>query len=221
MAKPSPVMGNPFQDHLDGNYWLGFFSADGCLHRTYKAGSSIKLKIGKKDIDHLKAYRDFLGIDNAITPTERCNVISFGSKEIFDYMLSLGIKTQDLPDELIECPDFMRGLIDGDGCINDNYGPTPVVRLSLCCEEVLAKKLAFKYGFRAEPVKGIWRIRTSANRAEDFLTQVYSKKGPVLKRKKDKLVSIMNARLLSSLRENSRIQINPLNYDRMNLPYEI
>lgn len=128
-----------FNEHFFDNinteekaYWLGFIYADGYITKGYlRNGLGISISI--KDIDHLKKFKEAIQATNPIRTyinktgfkenTQYCRLI-LHSKKLCDTMIKQGVvehKTNILkpppflPDELKH--HFIRGYIDGDGCI--------------------------------------------------------------------------------------------------------
>lgn len=116
------------QDSPDKYYWLGFLGADGCVVNN-------TLSIELKDIDkrHLEKFNLFFENTNPIK--ERINNLNvsciktqINSYELVKYLKEYNIyqnksKTYTIPEDKIPkeyIMDFIRGLIDGDGCIRIN-----------------------------------------------------------------------------------------------------
>jgi hypothetical protein len=122
--KRRTVKDNPFINGNinNSNYWLGFFAADGFINST-KIGITLKYS----DINHLYKFKDFIGYDIPVKRKvskdsyERCETY-FRSPLIVKYLINLGITprksiTLDYKGEFTN--DFLRGVIDGDGCIRE------------------------------------------------------------------------------------------------------
>lgn len=105
-------------------YWLGFLYADGCVASGRR--SDIELSLQLSDKEHLQKFKDFIGFEGKlITDSYRCRV-TFKNNKIKSDLIKLGctprksltltFPTEDqVPKELI--PHFIRGYLDGDGCI--------------------------------------------------------------------------------------------------------
>lgn len=101
-------------------YWLGFIYADGWVGDT-----EFRLHLSKKDLEHLKLFREHLSSNHPIHPAF-ANTISFniGNKKIVKDLSALGViprKTfvveyPNIPERLNR--HFIRGVFDGDGCIH-------------------------------------------------------------------------------------------------------
>lgn len=116
------------EDSSDKYYWLGFIGADGCVVDN-------TLSIELKDIDekHLQKFNSFFENTNPIEKrvnnlNVNCVKAKINSFELVEYLKQYNIyqnksKTYTIP--LNKIPekflmDFIRGLIDGDGCIRIN-----------------------------------------------------------------------------------------------------
>jgi hypothetical protein len=119
------VKKNYFNDFENQNcyYWLGFLAADGNVSSKL---NTIGVSLQIKDISHLMKYVEFLGGGLTINRSihhkkyEQANV-RFNDKESKDFLISLGITpnktfTIKVKDDIINWH-FIRGLVDGDGCI--------------------------------------------------------------------------------------------------------
>lgn len=120
------VKDNPFirNNIKDSEYWLGFIAADGFI-----SGTKIGISLKSTDIDHLYKFKKFLGYEVSIKKRimkssnrnnhEICEIY-FRSQLVSEYLISLGIipkKSITLNYKGIITNDFLRGVIDGDGCI--------------------------------------------------------------------------------------------------------
>ena len=120
-------------DNIDSSekaYWLGFITADGYVHKNKHM---LRIKIGKRDEEHLIKFINFIGGDismlkyeiHSITKNKNCYV-SLYSKEITNALYKLGIFQAKSGKERIPninqkyIVDFIRGLWDGDGFIREN-----------------------------------------------------------------------------------------------------
>lgn len=149
-------------------YWLGFIYADGWItanSRHYEFAIELK----REDEYILKALNEELGGNHLITQKHRkmiicdnthesesfTSVLRVNSKEIVSGLNKNGIdfnktKTTTIPmvsDDLF--PDFLRGYIDGDGCIhrmNKNILGIHITSANKCGLEYIKKKLEKLYG---------------------------------------------------------------------------
>lgn len=115
-------------DTEEKSYWLGFLYADGCIMDT---GSNIRLSlaINVGDIEHLEKFKEFLNTDAPIHiyksnyGTEYCR-IQILDKYLCGQLINKGVYIRKT--EILTFPSFLdkslvrhfiRGYIDGDGCI--------------------------------------------------------------------------------------------------------
>ena len=110
-------------DSEEKAYWLGFLMADG-----YNSGQHIALTIQYRDFNHLKKFRNFMSSNARIRfrSSDHTVTINICSKQICNDLNKLGVvkgKTycgsypcyQVMPKQYTR--DFIRGFLDGDGCI--------------------------------------------------------------------------------------------------------
>lgn len=125
-------------------YWLGFIYADGWVRLIYFGSKVIKGEVGLElkdtDVGHLEKLRNQVGGEHKIVFKERDKIICdasyishtrsatlrFYSKEMALDLISQNIieRKTDFPNYPIVKDslfiDFLRGYIDGDGCISIN-----------------------------------------------------------------------------------------------------
>ena len=109
-------------------YWLGFLGADGCV-----VNNTLSIELKANDKEHLEKFNIFF--ENTAPITERINNLNvscvktqINSFELIEYLKQYHIyqnksKTYTIPENKIPkqyLMDFIRGLIDGDGCIRIN-----------------------------------------------------------------------------------------------------
>jgi len=125
---------NAFSDILSESqaYWLGFLFADGYVSSVN--GKRVGLSLKRDDREHIEKFRVFLKSDYPI-----CDYVSSGytntnysrivisSDQLYDNLVSYGVKEHKsniltfptyMTDELTR--HFIRGYVDGDGCITSN-----------------------------------------------------------------------------------------------------
>ena len=117
-------------DNEEASYWLGFLYADGNISST---GNRLEVRLSIKDIGHLEKFRSFLKLSTEIR-TGVCNGNGFchlaiRNKHLWNTLNNLGcsprksliLKFPKLnifkgnKKELIK--HFIRGYVDGDGCL--------------------------------------------------------------------------------------------------------
>lgn len=133
-----------FFDEIDSEikaYLLGYIIADGCIE---DCSSRVLLGCHRNDLPILHLFKQFICPDNKITERGNKIKLSFKSNHMISVLKQkyhiLPRKTYDInfefPFELIEDKyqrHFVRGFIDGDGCIFYNRHPTykRVTRISV------------------------------------------------------------------------------------------
>lgn len=113
-------------------YWLGFLYADGSIHST---SNIVSLSLAIKDIDHMKKFNSFLkNKKDIIVFNSKCNgkeyasvKVSVCNKHFKERLIQLGclpckslllsFPSIDIFENKELVYDFIRGYIDGDGCI--------------------------------------------------------------------------------------------------------
>jgi hypothetical protein len=127
-------------DNEEKAYWLGFVYADGNIRdteslykRTGKNHYTIEVSLKSSDINHLNKFRKFLEAETTVKVSkvgdrsERCR-LSLSDKHLWNILNSYGCvpnkslklkfpnKEIFLHESLIR--HFIRGYVDGDGCIS-------------------------------------------------------------------------------------------------------
>lgn len=125
-------------DTKEKSYWLGFLFADGWIYSNRKARSyCVGLELHKNDIAILERFVSDVGYDTKILFRNRdicfngysytadtCYVRIF-SKHMFQSLMNHGIVQDKTHSDIYPRIDhfqnaFIRGFMDGDGCICDN-----------------------------------------------------------------------------------------------------
>lgn len=105
-------------------YVVGLIATDGCLSND---GRHIDLT--SKDLEQLQNFKKILKLNNKIGLkssgylSQKCTHVQFGNVKLYRFLLSIGLtprKSKTLgpvkvPDKYFR--DFLRGSLDGDGCI--------------------------------------------------------------------------------------------------------
>lgn len=143
MSRKQYVNENAFDsiDNEEKAYWLGFIYADGnvsdyeTIYKTrHKAVYRIEVSLKSDDIGHLEKLKKFLGWEGKVkisktnfTRSDRCRLF-FNSKHMWHVLTAYGCTpkkslTLVFPDLSIfkdktVVPHFIRGYVDGDGCIS-------------------------------------------------------------------------------------------------------
>lgn len=113
-------------------YWIGFLTADGYLNEQR---NSLTLKLGAIDLNHLKKFALFMedteesikqDVGGAYNKDNICYYLNYNSKELTQdlkqYNIFQGKSGKEIPcifDNLELQKSYIRGLIDGDGCVNN------------------------------------------------------------------------------------------------------
>ncbi len=109
---------------------VGLITTDGCL-----SSDGRHIDITSKDSQFLQAIKLATGIKNKIGAkyngnNQRSFHIQVGNKNLYEFLLSIGLsRNKSLTLGALEIPnqyfvDFLRGVIDGDGCIRSWTHPT-------------------------------------------------------------------------------------------------
>lgn len=126
---PAPHVGNKksfYWEKLEPEklwYFIGLITSDGCL-----CNDGRHIDITSKDISLLEDLKKSLDITNRITPKDNGQGsesfrIQIGSVSFYEFLLSIGLSPKksltlkDLKVPKNQFDNFLRGLIDGDGCI--------------------------------------------------------------------------------------------------------
>jgi hypothetical protein len=119
------VLVNPFEDlSLDSvQYWLGYICADGNISKDPRNRINVSSNL---DPDHLDSYCEFVGQGTKVASyiNKRYSVmeysVNFSNKKIKEFLVSLGITPNKSLDIKLSMPltsAWLRGLMDGDGCV--------------------------------------------------------------------------------------------------------
>ncbi len=104
-------------------YLVGLITSDGCL-----SSDGRHINITSKEQDFLNNVNQILGAGNRIGTKDKGKInqtyqIQFSNRNFYDFLLSIGLtQNKSLTLGALKVPiqyfvDFLRGLIDGDGCI--------------------------------------------------------------------------------------------------------
>ncbi len=104
-------------------YLVGLITSDGCLSRDGR-----HIDVTSKECDFLLKIKARFGLSNKIgikynSLKQKNFHIQLSNKNFYDFLLSIGLKpSKSLTLKALTIPsyyfsDFLRGLIDGDGCI--------------------------------------------------------------------------------------------------------
>lgn len=114
-------------DTAEKAYWIGFITADGYINEERQW---LSIKLQGSDINHLYKFADFVGCSRDAVKIEYHNItkkplccISLYSSYIVNALVQKGLRQNKSDKEhVVEVPydfikDYIRGIIDGDGCI--------------------------------------------------------------------------------------------------------
>ena len=171
------------KDSHDKFYWLGFIAADGAIVKN-----TLSIELKSIDENHLKLFNDFS--ENTKTIDKRINTLNkkyvkaqINSYELVQYLkrynliqnksLIYTIPEDKIPKEYMM--DFLRGLIDGDGCIRINNHQQ--ISLSFCggsekCVEQVKKLLGIDNKTKLD--KQTYSFQVTGNiKAKTILDKIY------------------------------------------------
>ncbi|MDD4894873.1 MAG: LAGLIDADG family homing endonuclease [Candidatus Omnitrophica bacterium] len=111
-------------------YLVGLIATDGCLCTDGR-----HIDITSQDFQFLQAVEEATGIKNKIGAkyngrNQRSFHIQIGNKNLYNFLVSIGLsQNKSLTLGALEIPneyfmDFLRGVIDGDGCIRSWVHPS-------------------------------------------------------------------------------------------------
>jgi len=118
---------------MESCYWAGFIAADGCVFIDYKKSMyRISIHLHKKDIGHVRKFREFLNCKNKISTNKDSCYIQICSKHMTS---SLERNFNIVPNKslILEPPKkmpkkfishYIRGYFDGDGHLGYKKGST-------------------------------------------------------------------------------------------------
>lgn len=185
-------------------YAIGLITTDGNL-----SSDGRHITFVSKDIDLIKTFKLCLGLNNRITPkksgysNKMYNKIQFGNVKFYRWLIKIGLmpdKTKvvakvDIPDKYF--PDFLRGHLDGDGCICVYQDPiypnsqrlyTRFISASLPHIQWLQKRMSSLLkikGYICQHARGTFELTYAKNESQTLLNVMYYNNiVPCLKRKR-------------------------------------
>lgn len=206
-----------FNDHIfdkidseEKAYWLGFLYADG---NVASKSNNIELSLSSKDISHLEKFNKFLNNSSKIKISkvkgkgkeyERCRIV-ITSKHLKNTLITLGCipkksciltfpKETQVPKYLRK--DFIRGYIDGDGCIS--FPKTKRLALSVIgTKEFLTDLLNIFPQFGKIRKDKRWKNNTfylncGYSPAEFIISKLYKNANIYLQRKYDRFAVLLS-----------------------------
>lgn len=179
-------------------YWVGFILADGYVNEDR---NSLRIKLGQVDRDHLIKFSNFMDepstniksdVGGAYTKDNVCYYVEFNSKEIVSDLKKYNIHQRKSGVEKPYCFNniildnaYIRGLIDGDGHVEDGYFKL-VGSLEICqyVKDYFSKwynfqedkKYIYEYGT-------IFSLQIRSKKVNDILYNLYNNASIYLDRK--------------------------------------
>ena len=181
-------------------YLVGLIASDGCL-----SSDGRHIDITSKDYNFLSDLVKKLAIDNRVTIKNRGTKkqayhIQIANRDFYDFLLSIGLMqkkslklgTLNIPSKFFA--DFLRGLIDGDGCIRrwihpSNNGEQWSLRISSGSEAFIKwLKITIETLLRIEgkiykETKNHWRLKYGKMAAREIIKKCYYENSFSLQRK--------------------------------------
>ena len=195
-------------------YWLGFLTADGCMHPTaaYPEGAYLTIDLSITDADHLVKLKEAIGASRNVRKAvkrsgERLQgyaSLAIGSHRLAEPLIALGITPRksatvepwDGPEHLM--PHYWRGLFDGDGSLA--YKGPGLHTAFLCGSEACVRAfLAWAQeicGTKATPYfkTGCWYVSISGRyQVPKLVRAMYANATVSLDRKQERANAILAA----------------------------
>lgn len=186
-------------------YWLGFLYADGYVSPTV---NTVELTLKGEDIEHLEKYKKFVkGIRNINISNVKLNEKTFSrcrfattDKHFKERLIELGCipnKTLTLKfpnKEIFENEnllyDFIRGYIDGDGCLTYTSTGRLAIQIIGTKEFLSGIQELFpqfkKYAKDKRRTSNTYSLNCSCNSAEEVANKLYKNATIYLQRKYDR-----------------------------------
>lgn len=189
-------------DYLDklseeGSYWVGFLTADGCIyHRKDKGQAQIKICLAEKDKEHLSRFVESFGGRKPRLNNRSEVIVCICSDKLVEVLSKYGVvarKTQSVfyAGELLRQYEnaYLRGIIDGDGCIYRQKNGYLRVCLTtgskIFVESFLSRMNEMNFFFSSSCRGNYWNLTASGKTAERFCEYLYKPCSICLERKKE------------------------------------
>ncbi len=185
-------------------YWAGFIAADGCVYKRPSRQSTFQMELHEKDFPHLKRLASFLGHYGTYYMSRNCISFRIASNELV-HTLKTKFNIVPRKSKILKPPklqsqkcrlSFIKGFIDGDGCIYTKKGrrDNPVLRIFSGSKFILnwiKKEIesAIKDkipDIRNEPNNN-YSLNVSGKKSEKFLLKLKKMSTPYLPRKWSKI----------------------------------
>ena len=192
-------------DSEEKAYWLGFLYADGNVSSTI---NNVELSLSAADTEHLEKYRAFLKNESPVKVSNvtcdgkkysRCR-LTVSNKHLKEQLISLGCTPNKslklkFPKDIFKYDElkyhFIRGYIDGDGCISFTSSGRLHLQIIGTKEFLNSIKEIFPIFSKLMHDKR-WKSNTyfmscNCNNADEVITKLYKNSTIYLQRKYDKL----------------------------------
>lgn len=215
-------------DNEESAYWLGFLYADGNISSV---GNRLEVRLSIKDLSHLEKFRKFLKLSTEIR-TGICNGngfchLSVRNKHLWNTLNNLGCYPQK--SLILKFPKlsifkgnvqelvlhFIRGYVDGDGCLTIYKRKTGVIatELNLVGTESFLKtvnKIFKNKGYISNKSCQNWinkafQLKFSFVPSRKIARYLYGNANVYLERKYNKYLEFCSLENESSLRKSSKI----------------
>ena len=198
-------------DSEEKSYWLGYFSADGCM--TTDNNGTYRISLTSIDLSIIRGFMAFLGSNHKIGENKlnknTAYTVTFCSKVMFNDLLELGVKpnkTINLEPPTIKenlVRHYIRGYIDGDGsvCIVKEKSGKSVFNISVVGRESVIHWITKHLGEFCElkstgnyKFKTLTILKRSQKQALKIAEYLYKDNIICLKRKEDKYKQYIGAK---------------------------
>lgn len=170
-------------------YWAGFLMADGTISPTRNASTMVKISTSPKDKAHVYAFRDFLGSEHKVFPTQVAIAdkwytrfqFAVRSDRLAVALAKFGVgprKSHTAKVLLLENNrHFWRGVVDGDGSVATRRRNEPDLRL-VGSEALMHQFLDFTlsicdHNVHVRPHKSIFSVSFLGRYAREIITLLY------------------------------------------------
>lgn len=127
----------PLFDSWSSNmaYIFGFWWADGCIMANPPGKFNYCIDFSSVDKHHLEVIASQLDVTTPLRFNSGCYRLTFARKTLWNRIQELGgtpcksltAKWNEVPEEYLA--DFIRGYVDGDGCLSWDSGKLPLVQI--------------------------------------------------------------------------------------------
>jgi intein/homing endonuclease len=192
-------------------YWLGFLFADGYVGYSKGKYKRVVLKLGEIDRDHVIKFKHFLGDtrdddkhvirEKSKSRDKTRDLFSYSyyvyNDSLFDTLVKIGCTTRKsltlkFPDKNIFAKeelvyDFIRGYLDGDGCLTMSSSNKNRIRISIVGTEDFLLGIQrffpqFRTVYRFKSSEVFW-IACESNKADQVAYKLYENATIYLNRK--------------------------------------